>query len=60
MKLKIEADFYDRITGELHKAGAVAEFDEDRAAELLADKRGLVSKAPDPKKTPAKKPAKKK
>ncbi|MBQ1292795.1 MAG: hypothetical protein IIY21_02070 [Clostridiales bacterium] len=46
MKLKIVQDFMDKNTRELYKAGSEVEFKADRAAELLADPRGLVSEVP--------------
>lgn len=50
MELTIRKEFRDKITGEKYKAGQIVEFDEDRAAELLADRRGLVEKAEKPAK----------
>jgi hypothetical protein len=44
MKLKINIEFRDKFTGELYKKDSIVEFSEDRAKELLADKRKLVSK----------------
>lgn len=41
--LKVEKVFKDKITGELYKVGQIIEVSEDRAKELLADGRGLVS-----------------
>ena len=42
MKLLILKEFQDKNTGEIHKAGDFAEFDEARAKELLADPRQMV------------------
>lgn len=41
--LKVEKVFKDKITGELYQVGQIIEVSEDRAKELLADDRGLVS-----------------
>lgn len=41
--LKVEKVFKDKITGELYQVGQTIEVSEDRAKELLADGRGLVS-----------------
>lgn len=62
MKVRIERTFVDKYTQERREAGSIVEFDDDRAAELLADPRNVVSevkeeKGQEPKKTPAKKPA---
>lgn len=43
MKLRIEIKFTDKFTGKHYNIGDVKEFEEARAKELLADKRGLVS-----------------
>lgn len=43
MKLKVEVEFVDRITKELHKIGDIIEVDKARGEELLADSRKLVS-----------------
>lgn len=43
MKLKINIEFRDKFTGELYKKDSIVEFSDDRAKELLADKRKLVS-----------------
>ena len=56
MELKIKKEFRDKITGEKYKTGKIVEFEEDRAEELLADRRGLVEKVAE---TPAEKPAEK-
>lgn len=61
MKVRIEKTFTDKYTGEKRKAGSIVDFEDERAAELLADPRQVVSevkeKGQEPKKTPAKKPA---
>ena len=44
MELKINIEFRDKFTGELYKKDSIVEFEEDRAKELLSDKRKLVSK----------------
>lgn len=71
MKVRIERTFVDKYTQERREAGSIVEFDDDRAAELLADPRNVVSevkeeKGQEPKKTeekpkaaPKKKAAKK-
>lgn len=43
MKLKVEKQFRDKITNELHEVGDVFEVDEARGKELLSDSRKLVS-----------------
>jgi hypothetical protein len=70
MKLKIEIAFKDKFTGEKYEKDSIVEFEEDRAKELLSDKRKLVSKvketapkveeAQDEKKAEDTKPKKKK
>jgi vacuolar-type H+-ATPase subunit H len=45
MKLKIEKEFVDKFTNVTYKANEEIEFAEERANELLADARNLVSKA---------------
>lgn len=61
MKVRIEKTFTDKYTGEKREAGSIVDFEDERAAELLADPRQVVSevkeKGHEPKKTPAKKPA---
>lgn len=42
-KLKINKDFKDKYNDTHYKANEVIEFEDNRAEELLADKRGLVS-----------------
>lgn len=70
MELKINIEFRDKFNGELYKKDSIVEFEEDRAKELLADKRNLVEKvkeaapkaeeAQDEKKTEVVRPRKKK
>lgn len=43
MKLRINVAFTDKNTKEKYGVGDVKEFADDRAKELLADKRNLVS-----------------
>ena len=50
MKLKIEIGFTDKYNGTIYNAGDVVDFEEKRAAELLKDNRGLVSKVKEPEK----------
>ena len=58
MKVRIERTFVDKYTQERREAGSIVEFDDDRAAELLADPRNVVSEVKEegqePKKTAAK------
>lgn len=64
MKVKVEKTFIDKYTKERREAGSIVEFDDDRAAELLADPREVVSAVKDdeekPKKAAPKKNAAKK
>lgn len=68
MKVRIERTFVDKYTQERREAGSIVEFDDDRAAELLADPRNVVSavkeekgqEPTEPEKKPVKKPAPKK
>lgn len=63
MKLRIEKEFSDKFTGQRYFVGDEIIFKDDRAAELLADDRGLVTKVKDDKTAPketAKKTTKKK
>jgi hypothetical protein len=70
MKLKINIEFRDKFNGTKYTKDSIVEFSDDRAKELLADKRKLVSKvkeeapkveeAQDEKKTEDTKPKKKK
>lgn len=59
MKVRIEKTFTDKYTGEKREAGSIVDFEDERAAELLADPRQVVSevkeKGQEPKK-PAEKP----
>ena len=59
MKLRIEQPFQDKYTGVDYEVGNEVEFEKDRAEELLADARNLVSavkeEAAEPKK-PTEKP----
>ena len=61
MKVRIEKTFTDKYTGEKREAGSIVDFEDERAAELLADPRQVVSEVTEqghePKRTPAKKPA---
>ena len=59
MKLTIKKEFRDKNTAELYKAGAVKEFADARAEELLADPRELVEKVAEKKPAGKKKTAKK-
>ena len=59
MKVKIEKTFVDKYTQERRGAGSIVEFDEKRAAELLADPRNVVSKVEDEGEEEPKKPAEK-
>jgi hypothetical protein len=43
MKLKIEREFKDKFTGKKYTAGSEVEFEDERAKELLADPRDLVT-----------------
>lgn len=43
MKLKINIEFKDKYNGKKYAEGEVVEFEDERAKELLADKRNLVS-----------------
>lgn len=59
MKVRIERDFIDKYTQEMRKAGSIVEFEDERAAELLADPRNVVSQidekeGQEPKKAAAK------
>lgn len=64
MKVRIEKTFTDKYTGEKREAGSIVDFEDERAAELLADPRQVVSevkeKGQEPKKKPAAKAATKK
>lgn len=58
MKVRIERTFTDKYTKERREAGSIVEFDDKRAAELLADPRNVVSEVKEegqePKNTAAK------
>lgn len=43
MKIKVEKQFRDKITGELRNVGDVFEAEEERGRELLDDPRELVT-----------------
>lgn len=43
MKLKVEKQFRDKITGKLHEINSVFEVDDERGRELLGDDRNLVT-----------------
>lgn len=63
MKLRIEKAFTDKHTGEIYNVGDIKEFTNDRAKELLADNRNLVSaieEAPKQEEAPAEEPKTKK
>jgi hypothetical protein len=47
MILKVEKKFRDKITNEIRKVDDVFEVADDRGAELLADKRNLVTQVND-------------
>jgi hypothetical protein len=59
MKVRINMTFIDKNTGKRMIAGSVAEYDEDRAAELLADPRNVVTKIDEEEGQEPKKPAEK-
>lgn len=44
MKLKINTKFSDKYNGKVYEKDSIVEFSDDRAKELLADKRNLVEK----------------
>jgi hypothetical protein len=61
MKLKIEIGFTDKYTGQKYNAGEEVVFEDERAKELLADERKLVSEVIEEEEAPKpKRPAKKK
>lgn len=43
MKLKINIEFKDKYNGKKYAEGEVVDFEDERAKELLTDKRNLVS-----------------
>ena len=60
MKVRVERTFIDKYTRDRREAGSIVEVTDERAAELLADPRNVVSKVEEveePKK-PAEKPKK--
>lgn len=59
MKVRIERTFVDKYTQERREAGSIVEFDDDRAAELLADPRNVVSEVKEEKDQEPKKPEEK-
>jgi hypothetical protein len=59
MKVRIERTFVDKYTQERREAGSIVEFDDDRAAELLADPRNVVSEVKEEEGQEPKKPAEK-
>jgi hypothetical protein len=60
MKLRIETEFTDKYTGKKYKVGSEVEFKDERANELLADPRKLVTLVKDETTEVLKKPTKKK
>jgi 5,10-methenyltetrahydromethanopterin hydrogenase len=57
MKLTILKPFRDKVTGEDYTVGATVDFTEERAKEILADRRKLAEKAKVQKAPEAEKPA---
>lgn len=57
MKLTILKPFRDKLTGEDYKAGSTVDFTDERAKEILADRRKLAEKAKVQKAPEAKEPA---
>lgn len=57
MKLTILKPFRDKVTGEDYKAGSTVDFTEDRAKEILADRRKLAERAKVQKAPEEKEPA---
>ena len=53
MKLKVCAEFVDKVTGETHRIGDVIEATDKRGAEILANPLNLaeVVEEPDPQKS---------
>lgn len=49
MKLKVEKQFRDKNTGERYNVKDIIEVNDIRGKELLADKRGLVTKVAEKK-----------
>lgn len=58
MKVRIEREFIDKYTQERYEAGSIVEFEKERAAELLADPRHVVSKVDEEGQEPKKSAAK--
>lgn len=59
MKVRIEKAFTDKYTGEKREAGSIVDFEDERAAELLADPRQVVSEVKEEKGQEPKKPEEK-
>ena len=59
MKVRIEKTFTDKYTGEKREAGSIVDFEDERAAELLADPRQVVSEVKEEKGQEPKKPEEK-
>ena len=59
MKVRIEKTFTDKYTGEKWEAGSIVDFEDERATELLADPRQVVSEVKEEKGQEPKKPAEK-
>lgn len=57
MKLKVEKQFRDKISGELRKIDDVFEVDDERGAELLNHPMGLVTISEDKEEKPKAKKA---
>lgn len=60
MKLTILKPFRDKVTGEDYKVGSTVDFAEERAKEILADRRKLAEKPVPEKKAPAERGTKRK
>jgi acetolactate synthase small subunit len=54
MKLKVEKQFRDKVTGQLHKVNDVFSVDDERGAELLNHPMGLVSVSKEAEEKPKK------
>ena len=59
MKVRIEKTFTDKYTGEKREVGSIVDFEDERAAELLADPRQVVSEVKEEKGQEPKKPEEK-
>lgn len=57
VKLTILKPFRDKVTGEDYKVGSTVDFTDERAKEILADRRKLAEKAKVQKAPEAEKPA---